>query len=151
MKAEIESAQAQLAAYLRERGLKITRERMAVLREALAFEGHFEAEDLQVALRRGGRRVSRATIYRTIKLLLDANLLRRSFSSVGKQTYYENLLDSRRHEHLICVRCGRVIEFTSDFLEEALKKEASARGFQFKRLRIEIFGECANCSTAPDG
>ncbi len=149
MKAAVESAQTQLAAYLRERGLKITQERMAVLREALAFDGHFEAEDLQVSLRRGGRRVSRATIYRTIKLLLDANLLRRSFSSAGKQTYYENMLDSRQHEHLICTRCGRVIEFRSDFLEDALKKEAAARDFEFKRLRIEIFGECANCSTAP--
>ena len=148
MKAAVESAQTQLVKYLRERGLKRTEERMAVLREALAFDGHFEAEDLQVSLRRGGQRVSRATIYRTIKLLLDANLLRRSFSSVGKQTYYENMLDSRQHEHLICVRCGRVIEFKSDFLEEALKKEAAAHGFEFKRLRIEIFGECSTCSSA---
>ena len=146
MSAPVDAAQSALVEYLRGRGLKVTQERIEILRGAFSFDGHFEAEDLQVLLRRSGRRVSRATVYRTIKLLLDAGLLRRSYSSGGKQTYYETDLDGARHEHLICGRCGRVIEFKSDRLEQALLEETEARGFVFKSLRIEILGVCAACS-----
>jgi Fur family transcriptional regulator, ferric uptake regulator len=132
--------------YLREKKLKVTQERLALVREILATKGHFEAEDLQIRMRTQGSRVSKPTIYRTLPLLIESGLLRPSFLTGERQTYYENTLGADKHEHLICLTCGRIIEFTSDTLEEALGEVARKHSFVPQKRRIELFGLCEHCS-----
>ena len=132
--------------FLRQKKLKVTQERLALAREILASKGHFEAEDLQIRMRARGRRVSKPTIYRTLPLLIESGLLRPSFLSGERQTYYENTLGAERHEHLICVSCGRVIEFTSDLLEEALRNVGREHKFVQQKRRIELVGLCEHCA-----
>lgn len=143
--ASIEAQVEQFIRWLRTKKLKVTQERLALVREVLASKGHFEAEDLQIRLRAQGRRVSKPTIYRTLPLLIESGLLRPSFLTGERQTYYENTLGEDKHEHLICVACGRIIEFTSDRLEEALVEVGRKHGFVAQKRRIELFGLCEFC------
>ena len=142
----LDSQLRQFVAFLRKRHMKVTQERLDVARGVFGADGHFDAEDLLIRLRREGQRVSKATIYRTLPLLLESGLLRQAFLAGEKQTYYENTLGLKRHEHLICVSCGRVIEFTSSGLEAALQEVAARHSFASQRRRIEIFGFCSECS-----
>lgn len=133
--------------FLRRKGFKITQERLDVLREINTIDGHFEAEDLLIRLRQQGKSVSKATIYRTLPLLLECGLVRQSFLTGEKQTYYEHTLGPRRHEHLICTRCGKVIEFMSPRLEAALATVYEDYRFAAEKRRVEIFGTCSECSS----
>ena len=144
--ASIETQVQRFIAFLREKNLKVTQERLALVREVLAKRGHFEAEDLQIRLRTHGIRVSKPTIYRTLPLLMESGLLRASFLTGERQTYYENTLGADNHEHLICLTCGRIIEFTSDSLEEALREVGRKHGFAPQKRRIELYGLCEHCS-----
>ncbi len=144
--ASIETQVERFVAFLREKKLKVTQERLALVREVLGTKGHFEAEDLQIRMRSQGSRVSKPTIYRTLPLLIESGLLRPSFLTGERQTYYENTLGADKHEHLICVSCGRVIEFTSDTLEEALREVGCKHGFVAQKRRIELFGLCEHCA-----
>jgi len=142
----LESELQRFVGFLRKRGMKVTQERLDVVRGIFDADGHFDAEDLLIRLRRQGERVSKATIYRTLPLLIESGLLRQAFLAGEKQTYYENTLGLKRHEHLICVSCGRVIEFTSGGLEAALREVADRHQFTPQRRRIEIFGLCPDCA-----
>jgi len=141
----VESYMERFVAYLRQKNLKVTQERLDIVREVFSTDTHFEAADLVIRLRQQGKRVSPATVYRTLPLLIDSGLLRQSFLSSGRQTYYEHTLGPKGHEHMICVRCGKVIEFTSAPLEEALRQIAKEHGFRSERRRIELFGVCSDC------
>jgi len=144
--ASIEAQVELFIAFLRHKKLKVTQERLALVREVFASKGHFEAEDLQIRLRARGQRVSKPTIYRTLPLLIESGVLRPSYLSGERQTYYENTLGAEKHEHLICVTCGRVIEFTSDQLEQALREVGREHTFVTKKRRIELFGLCEHCA-----
>jgi len=133
--------------FLRRKRLKVTQERLDVLREIKTIDGHFEAEDLVIRLRQQGKSVSKATVYRTLPLLLESGLVRQSFLTGEKQTYYEHTLGPKRHEHLICTHCGKIIEFTSPQLEEALAAVYKECQFLPEKRRIEIYGTCAECTS----
>jgi Fur family ferric uptake transcriptional regulator len=130
--------------YLERRGLKSTPERRAILTEVLGIVEHFDPEDLQARLRRKGIRVSRATIYRTLEHLINSGLVRKTSLDL-KTAFYENTLVRRHHEHMVCVGCGAVIEFTSDEIE-ALQDEV-CRKHRFKPIRHthQIMGYCRKC------
>lgn len=130
---------------MRSRKLRRTAARLTVLREALAMHGHFEAEDLLVRLRQRGRRVSRGTIYRTLKLLVECGLLR-EVAFVDRHTHYEFVLGHRHHEHLICVGCGRVIEFSNRPLERKLGEVCRSRRFIPLQHKLEVTGYCEECA-----
>lgn len=140
-----QDALGRFVAFLRKKGMKVTEERLEVCREIFQTAGHFEADDLLIRLRQQGKPVSKATIYRTLPLLLESGLVRQSFLAGEKQTYYENTFGLKGHEHLICVSCGKVIEFTSPQLDHLLKTVTAEHGFQQQRRRIEIFGLCEDC------
>lgn len=141
----------QFIAFLRTKGMKVTQERLDILREIFSTDAHFEAEDLLIRLRSQGKSVSKATIYRTLPLLLEAGLLRQSYLTGEKQTYYEHTMGPKRHEHLICGQCGKVIEFTSPGLETALASVYEHHRFRASRRRVEIYGTCADCESLTAG
>ena len=133
--------------YLKGRGLKHTPGRRAVAEAAMAIRSHFDPEVLQARLRRRGIRVSRATIYRTLDHLIHSGLVRRtSLDGDHKVTFYENTLYREHHEHMICLRCGKVIEFTSDEIERLQDDVCRLHRFRAVRHTHQIIGYCRRCS-----
>ena len=131
------------AAYLRSRGLNFTAERQAVLRKVFAGEKHFQADELYLQLARNkGRAVSRATVYRTLSLLRECGLVRK-VAFVDRHSHYEHLFG---HDHLICSKCGRIIEFRDQSVSRALEKVCKAKKFRVVSRKVEIVGLCRKCS-----
>jgi Fur family ferric uptake transcriptional regulator len=142
---DLQAAEDIFRAYLRKRGLKYTRERRAVLRGVMRDEHHFEAEQLLVDLRAGGERVARATIYRTLPLLVDCGILKQ-LQLGGKQARYEHTYGHTPHDHMVCTRCGRIIEFDNSEVASLASAVAGPHNFVALTHRFQIVGLCADCA-----
>jgi Fe2+ or Zn2+ uptake regulation protein len=130
-------------AFLRDSGLNFSQPRAIVLRRALDFQHHFGAEELAVALSRGRDRVARGTVYRALKLLTKAGLIRRFHGPAGHR--YEWARGRPACNHLICEECGRLIAFPAAQLPKALAEVCLANGFSRGTCRIELIGTCGSC------
>lgn len=130
--------------YLSAKKLKLTPERKVVLQEMFRSPGHLEAEDLLYNLRRKRKRASRATIYRTLELLVESGIVRKVDLGHG-HSHYELVVDHPHHEHMICLACGKVIEFSDKAMEQTLSKLCEKSGFEQTSHRFEIFGRCGKC------
>ena len=128
--------------FLRHSSLQRTRQRERILHELLGMGQHFDADDLCERLRGKGARVSRATVYRTLPILEVAGLIRRVYQ-VGHRTLYE--LRNPHHDHLLCVRCGRTIEFKDDRIEALQQAVCRKHGFRAVEHRMGIRGICRQC------
>ncbi len=131
--------------YLTEQGLRFTSERRMILAEVFRRHEHFEAEDIILGLREHGFRVSRASIYRTLPLLVESGLLR-SVHSDEKHSHYEHVFGHEHHDHLICTRCGKTVEFKDDGIEQTQNRVCADHGFTPVHHCLEIVGICADCS-----
>ena len=100
-------------------------------------------------LRRSSRRVSRATVYRTLSKLVDAGLLRKI--EIGQRTVYDHDYGYPWHEHLVCDKCGKLTEFTHEGITEAVKGVAAAHGFHLTGYDLVVNGTCADCAAAAAG
>ena len=130
------------AAYLRSRGLSFTAERQTVLREIFTGGSHFQADELYLRLaRKKAHPVSRATVYRTLSLLTDSGLIRK-VAFVDRHSHYEHLFG---HDHLICRKCGRIIEFQDLSLSRALAGICKSKKFRRLSHKIEVVGLCSKC------
>ena len=129
--------------FLKSRGLRLTKEREAIVAGALSRRGHFDLEELHQALRKTGRKVSRASVYRTLPLLLDAGLIEQ-VEKTAKHAHYEHT-HGGHHDHMLCTSCGRVIEFYSEALEKLQEKLCRAESFQGTTHTLEIKGYCKRC------
>jgi Fur family ferric uptake transcriptional regulator len=133
----------QLDAFLTSKGLRRTKQREVIIEAAFATDEHFNADELLDMVRKIDRGVSRATVYRTLALLVECGLLREV--DLGRdQTFYDpNFLDKPQHNHLICKDCDRVVEFEDEHI--ALLEDCITRRLGFspatKSIRIE-----ANCN-----
>lgn len=130
--------------YLRRHDLKLTAERGAILRETLATDGHFEVEELIFRLRGKGSKVSKATVYRTLPLLVGAGLIREVIHG-EKHLHYERTHGGGRHGHLVCVKCGRIIEFEDGALSEMEERICEENHFIPNKFLMEIYGRCRKC------
>jgi Fur family transcriptional regulator, ferric uptake regulator len=135
--------------YLLEKGLKLTRSRLAILDMVFDTHSHFDAEDLYQMIRTKDKNVSRATVYRTIPHLTDSGLVRKSMRQEGKD-YYEHVFGHPDHLHLICTKCGKIIEQTDRKLEAAIKKIATNNGFEYREYLLSIKGLCPLCHNSDD-
>ena len=132
-------------AYLRSRSLKLTPQRRRIFERAFSTHQHFSAERLYSWMgEEDGPRVSRATVYRTLALLEDGGFVE-SLDTGGGELVYEHVLGHGHHDHLICTRCGRIIEFDCAMIESAQERIAKSYDFQVLRHRHELYGHCANC------
>lgn len=138
------NAQRAFVEYLGSRKLKLTRERKTVLEEIFLRRGHLEAEDLSHNLRKKKKRASRATIYRTLELLVESGIVRKVDLGHG-HSHYELILDHPHHEHMICVNCGKVIEFSDKTVEKTLNRLCKKEKFEQTAHRFQIFGYCDRC------
>ncbi len=143
----IETAENVFREYLRDRGLKYTEERQAILRAVMKNDEHFEAEQLLLDMRQAGHRVGKATIYRSLKILVACGIVKEVHFS-NKQVHYEHTYGQDPHDHMVCRRCGRIIEF--DAAEVTRLRTLIAAQHQFHALshRFAIMGLCEACVRA---
>lgn len=128
-------------AYLREGKQRQTPERFMVLEEIYRSDGHFDADDLFFNMKNAGTRVSRATVYNTLDLLVECGLVQRQ--QFGKnQYYYERSYAYQQHDHLICRECGAVIEFCDPRILEIQKLMEQIHNFTVEAHSLHLFGSC---------
>jgi len=134
-----------LEEYLRDRGLKMTGSRETVLEAFLRIERHVTAEELLEAARRADPSIGQATVFRTINLLADAGLAREACSGDGTRRF-EHAYRHEHHDHLVCVACGAVVEFSDAAIERAQEAVYRAHGFEPVGHRMELKGLCRSCA-----
>jgi Fur family ferric uptake transcriptional regulator len=130
--------------HLSRRGLRLTPERRAILNAAESFPRHFTAEELVRKLYRGRAPVSRPTVYRAIPLLLEARVLRQ-VAFTDRHAHFELFRPDCHHEHLICLGCGKIIEFFRPILENELLAACRRHRFHPRGHKVEITGYCRGC------
>ena len=134
--------------YLRDQGHPVTQQRELVAEVVFSSAGHLSEEEIEQALRQRGERVGKATIYRTLDLLVQSKLVAEHDFGEGFKRYEHRLSREPVHEHLICLECGKVIEFRSDEVEAVEARVERELGFKPARHRLEIFGLCRECGEA---
>lgn len=128
--------------YLKAKGLNVTRSRERILEEVFKTHEHFDATELWAKLR--DTTISLSTIYRTLGLLVDSGLVR-EVDLGDAHIHYEHIFGRRHHEHLICVGCGKILEFFDRALEEKVLEMVERFDFQHHSHNLQIFGLCQDC------
>lgn len=122
---------------------RITPERFEVLDAALEYKGHFGADDLYIQLKNLKSKVSRATVYNTLELLAQCDLLsKRNFGD--NLNRFESNYKRQTHDHLICVDCGKIVEFSDDRLNKIPQEVSAKLGFELDSYSFNIFARCKN-------
>ena len=129
---------------LKKEGLKITPQRVAVLEEILIFKGHRLSEDIYMAIKHNEVNVSRATVYRTLDILVQNGFARKMNLGDGGAKY-ESKIDSPHHDHLICNECDDIIEFVNDDIERIQNEIAQKFQFKLQKHIHQLFGLCKKC------
>jgi Fur family ferric uptake transcriptional regulator len=127
---------------IRQKGLRRTNQREAVVEAAFSKDEHFSADELYERVRKTDATTSRATVYRTLALLVECELLREIDLGDNQTTYDPNFLNMPAHNHLVCIDCGRVVEF-EDAQVEALNECVTRRlGYRPVRQTLKIEATC---------
>ena len=127
--------------FLRQRRLKFTVERSAILQAVRKFGRPFEAEELLLVLREGPCRISKATVYRTLKHLLAAALLKQVHFGGGKQAHYDYIDSADAHDHLLDLETGKIIPFSSEQVVKLREEIAKKMGFVAVGHRFQILAK----------
>lgn len=128
--------------YLARLGLRQTKQRRIILDAVLALGAHVDAETISREARRTDDSIGLATVYRSLQLLIGAGILaERKFD---KDRAHFELVDpaSLHHDHLICTRCGKIVEFFDPDLEALQERIAASLGFRLTDHRMELYGDC---------
>lgn len=131
--------------FLTTKGQRLTHERQRIAEEVFSDHEHFDADQLTQRLRSAGTKaVSRATVYRTLNLMVDGGLLRRVARPNGSEVY-EHDYGYPEHDHLICSQCDTLIEFPAVDVSKIVEDVAAQHGFRVDGHRLEVYGVCSNC------
>ena len=130
--------------YLADQQLKDTTQRRKILELFLKTKRHVTAEEVHQELLKHKINVGVSTVYRTMKLLCECNLAREVNFEDG-HTRFEHNHNKRHHDHMICLHCGRTVEFYNEMIEKIQNEIAQAHNFFVYRHRLEIFGKCQRC------
>jgi len=133
---------------LRERGQRVTGERLALFDEIFSQHGHIDAEELLAAMKGRGLKISRATVYRNLDLLVAYGLARKQRLERNR-FLYEHVHSGQQHDHLVCTGCGRVVEFISPGIAALQAEICRAHGFVASRHTLQISGLCNQCAGEP--
>ncbi|MFN4260370.1 MAG: Fur family transcriptional regulator [Gemmataceae bacterium] len=123
---------------------RFTEQQRDMVRYIFSKHNHFDADQLIDDMKREGFRVSRATVYRTLGKLVDAGLLRRL--ELGPRMFYEHDYGYPQHEHLVCEKCGQMIEFLNPEIEAIIRNVSREHNFQVTGHTFIIRGACADCN-----
>jgi Fur family ferric uptake transcriptional regulator len=133
--------------FLRSKGLRVTQERLRLFDEIFAQHKHIDAEELLATMKGRGLKISRATVYRNLDLLVDCGLVRKQ--RLGRDRFlYEHVHGGQHHDHLVCTGCGRVVEFVSQGIAALQSEICRAHGFVPTRHTLQISGLCNDCAGA---
>jgi Fur family ferric uptake transcriptional regulator len=147
----MDSGEERFAAFrraLKEKGLKTTSQRDDIARTFFASHRHLSIDDLYREVRQVNPGVGYATVYRTMKLLKECEFAEEQHFADG-QTRYENADAEDHHDHVLCDRCGTIVEFTNERLERLQDEIARDLGFVLSRHRMELYGICRTCREEP--
>ncbi|RAP25813.1 hypothetical protein DID74_02745 [Candidatus Marinamargulisbacteria bacterium SCGC AG-333-B06] len=128
-------------AYLKEHDSRYTKIKHFIAEEIFNLTDHFEVENFIDHLRSKTKDISRATVYRTIKQLLDANLLQKITTLDGK-VFYEPSTPQLQHAHIICNNCGKINEMHDDNLNQLLADYCQSIDFTMTYQSIHVYGTC---------
>ncbi len=131
-----------LERYLQDNGLRMTRQRLVIAEIFFRNEGHPNIDELYDIVKRDDPSIGQATVYRTLKLLVDSGLANQSNFGDGT-TRYESA-GGEHHDHIICVDCGRIVEFRNDTIEHLQKQIAEDNGFDIVDHEMVIYGRCGD-------
>ena len=123
---------------LRQEGLRYTSQRQAVWDEIKKSEEHRDAEDIYLQLKSNNHNVSRATVYRTIDVLVKNQMVRKMDLGDGR-SLFEHRIDDEHHDHMICLDTGKIIEFFDEELEDLQDKIAEKHGYKVVRHVHQLF------------
>ncbi|MCA1796672.1 MAG: transcriptional repressor [Geobacteraceae bacterium] len=134
--------------FLEERCLKVTQQRRLVYEEILAMDDYFDVDSLLVRLKQKGGRISKATIYRTLHLLMECGLLRRvqlSPDGVSADAVYAACPKGCAVDNLVCTECGKTIPFSKEDVCNVCADVADQHGFALRSHCLNIFAVCPEC------
>ncbi len=134
--------------YLRQQNLPVTQQREVVADVIFNSSEHLSVEDIEAQLRARGERIGKATIYRTMEILVRSGLVVEHDFGEGFKRYEHLFGQQPEHEHLICTHCGHVTEFQRPEVHRIEEEVARQHGFLPTRHRLEIYGLCAGCQAA---
>lgn len=136
--------------YLHQRRLPLTHQREVIAMALFESDHQLSVDDLEETLRGRGEHVGKATIYRTLNLLVEGELARELDFSEGFKRY-EHQAGEARHDHLICTGCGKVVRFSHENLERLQTEIAEQLGFAVQSRRLKIYGICGDCQKSSGG
>ena len=131
--------------YVTKHGLKLTRQRELIAEVFFAAQGHLKVEDLLERVREKDPNVSLATVYRTMKLLTECGLAAPHRFGDTSVRYEPADHDDEHHDHLICTKCGKIVEFFNEEIEVLQDAVAAEHGFAVTNHRMELYGLCGDC------
>jgi Fur family ferric uptake transcriptional regulator len=142
---DYEELQGELSAYMERKGLRSTSQRRLVSEVFFRTGGHLSIDDMLGLVRQQDPKVGYATVYRTMKLLVECGLAdERQFDDTV--TRFERANHDSHHDHLICLECKRIVEFEDDEIERLQVAAAGRHGFKLMSHKHELYGICDECS-----
>ena len=142
---KVEEKMMLLRSYVSDNRLKSTRQREIIAEVFFGVEDHLSAEQLLILVRDKVPTVSLATVYRTLKLLVEAHLADARNFGDGQTKFEPAGSHEEHHDHLICVKCGAIVEFVDDRIEELQHLVAQEHGYTIIDHKMELYGECPSC------
>ena len=130
--------------FIRNKGLRNTPEREQVVKAVFSIHDHFDVDELYLSLRRQNERISKATIYRTIPLLLESGLIQEAYFE-GGHLHYEHIYGHDHHCHLRCLECGKVVEFAEETVKDVEQRVGVLYDFLVTGHRLDVYGYCTKC------
>lgn len=130
--------------FLRSKSLKLTNQREQILNAFLAIEKHVTVEDLYNIVKKKDPSIGHTTVFRTLKLLCEANIANEADFG-DKKIRYEHKYGHKHHDHLVCIKCGKCIEAVDPEIERLQQRLCKKFGFIHKKHKMEIFGICKKC------
>lgn len=134
----------EFARFIEEKGLKSTTQRDEIVNVFFNLKEHVSIEELHHKVQKKNPKIGYTTVYRTLKLLTESGLAHERQFGDG-QARYEPVTTEEHHDHLICLKCGAIMEFENKKIEKLQEDVAKQHGFEVKNHKLELYGYCKKC------